>query len=133
MKRISKKERADLTRVVADAQPAKKPLDRLLIREGSKVHVIPVEKIDYIEAQDDYFSVKTDGKKLLKQGTLSSLEEELDPKQFIRIHRSYILNIDRLSKIEPYAKDSRVTILTDGTRLQVSRAGYSKLKDLLGL
>lgn len=131
--RIGKKKTPDLTRLVADAQPRKKPLDRLLIREGSRVHVIPVEKIDYIEAQDDYFLVRAEGKKLLKQGTLSALEEELDPKQFLRIHRSCILNIDRLSKIEPYAKDSRVAILMDGTRLQVSRTGYAKLKELLDL
>ena len=130
---IGRKESRNLPRLVADEQPTKKPLDRLLIREGSKVHVIPVGKIDYIEAQDDYFSVRTEGKKLLKQGTLATLEEELDPQRFLRIHRSYILNIDRLSKIEPYAKDSRVAILTDGTRLQVSRAGYAKLKELLDL
>jgi two-component system LytT family response regulator len=131
--RIGKKGSPDPARLVAEAQPRKKPLDRLLIREGSRVHVIPVEKIDYIEAQDDYFCVKTGGKKLLKQGTLSTLEEELDPKQFLRIHRSYILNIDRLSKIEPYAKDSRVAILNDGTRLQVSRAGYAKLREMLDI
>lgn len=131
--RIGRKGTPGLARLVADAQSTKKPLDRLLIREGSRVHVIPVEKVDYIEAQDDYFCVKTEGKKLLKQGTLSTLEEELDPKRFLRIHRSYILNIDRLSKIEPYAKDSRVAILHDGTRLQVSRTGYAKLKGLLEL
>jgi two-component system LytT family response regulator len=111
----------------------KRPLDRLLIREGSKVHVIPVDRIDYIEAQDDYVAVATEGKKLLKHGTLSALEEELDPRRFLRVHRSYILNIERLSKIEAYAKDSRIAILTTGTRLQVSRAGYAKLKDLLDL
>jgi two-component system LytT family response regulator len=118
---------------LVESRPKPRPVDRLLIREGSKVHVIPVGKIDYIEAQDDYFFVKTEGKKILKQGTLSALEEDLDPKHFLRIHRSYILNIDRLSKIEPYAKDSRVAILTDGTRLQVSRAGYAKLKQMLEL
>ena len=118
---------------LAESMPTPHPIDRLLIREGSKVHVIPVGKIDYIEAQDDYFLVKTEGKKILKQGTLSALEEDLDPKHFLRIHRSYILNIDRLSKIEPYAKDSRVAILTDGTRLQVSRSGYAKLKEMLTL
>ena len=74
---------------------------------------------------------RSEGKKYLKQETLSALEGELDPKHFIRIHRSYILNIERLAKIELYAKDSRVAILTDGTRLQVSRAGYVKLKQLL--
>ena len=129
--RIERREILDFPSLAADARPRKIPVDRILIREGSKVTVIPVEKIDYVEAQDDYFAVRAAGKKLLKQGTLSRLEEELDPKRFIRIHRSYILNIDRLSKIEPYAKDSRVAILNDGTRLQVSRAGYTKLKSLL--
>ena len=129
--RMEKRETPDFPSLAADARPRKAPVDRILIREGSKVNVVPVEKIDYIEAQDDYFAVRTAGKKLLKQGTLSRLEEELDPTRFIRIHRSYILNIDRLSKIEPYAKDSRVAILNDGTRLQVSRAGYAKLKGLL--
>jgi len=119
--------------VAADARPKTIPIDRLLIRDGSKVHVVAVGKIDFVEAQDDYFVVRTEGKKLLKQGTLSRLEEELDPRRFIRIHRSTILNIDRLSKIEPYAKDSRVAILHDGTRLLVSRAGYAKLKTLLEL
>lgn len=132
MERIGKKENPELSKL-ADVRPRTRPLDRLLIREGSKVHVIPVGKIDYIEAQDDYFSVKTEGRKILKQGTLSALEEDLDPKHFLRIHRSYILNIDRLSKIEPYAKDSRVAILVDGTRLQVSRAGYARLKEMLGV
>lgn len=132
-KRLADREKPDLARIAADARRSSRPIDRLLIREGSKVHVIPVEKIDFIEAQDDYFAVKTEGKKLLKQGTLAALEEELDPLHFLRIHRSYILNIDRLSKIEPYAKDSRVAILNDGTRLQVSRAGYAKLKEKLGL
>ncbi len=129
--RIEKKEALDFPTLAMDARPRTVPLDRLLIREGSKVHVIPVGKIDYIEAQDDYFAVKSEGRMYLKQGTLSRLEEDLDPRRFIRIHRSYILNIDRLSKIEPYAKDSRVAILNDGTRLQVSRSGYAKLRMLL--
>jgi len=131
--RIGGNQSPGLSKLAAEAHPKTKPIGRVLIREGSKVHVIPVEKVDYVEAQDDYFAVKAEGKKLLKQGTLSALEQELDPKRFPRIHRSYILNIDRLSKIELYAKDSRVAILTDGTRLQVSRAGYAKLKGLLDL
>ena len=130
--RILKGASQELSTLV-ESRPKPRPIDRLLIREGSKVHVIPVGKIDFIEAQDDYYFVKTEGKKILKQGTLSALEEDLDPKHFLRIHRSYILNIDRLSKIEPYAKDSRVAILTDGTRLQVSRSGYAKLKEMLNL
>jgi two-component system LytT family response regulator len=113
------------------AHAKEKPLERVLVREGSRVHIIPVQKIDFIEAQDDYVCFRSEGKKYLKQETLSALEGEVDPKHFIRIHRSYIMNIERLAKIELYAKDSRVAILTNGTRLQVSRAGYAKLKQFL--
>ncbi len=104
------------------------PLERILVRDGAKVHIIPVESIDYIKAQDDYVSIRTEGRNILKQARLSVLAEQLDATQFIRIHRSYILNVERLAKIEPYAKDSRVAILKDGTRLQVSRAGFARLK-----
>ncbi len=117
--------------VIPPASEGDQPIERILIREGSKVHVIPVERVDYVEAQDDYIAVRTDGKSLLKQHRLSDLEKALDPSRFVRIHRKYILNLDRLARIELYAKDSRVAILKDGTRLQVSRAGYDKLKQLL--
>lgn len=108
-----------------------KPAHRILVKDGAKVHIIPSHEIDYIEAQDDYAAIHAGGRTLLKQCTLGSLEHQLDPAMFIRTHRSYIININRLAKIEPYAKDSRVVILADGTRLQVSRSGYAKLKNLL--
>jgi two-component system LytT family response regulator len=76
-------------------------------------------------------ALKSGGKEYLKQETLGELEAALDPERFIRIHRSYLLNIERLVRLELYAKDSRVAILTDGTRLQVSRSGYARLKPLL--
>ncbi len=120
-----------LAEITANAKPKDSPLERVLIREGSKVHVISVEKIDYIEAQDDYVAIHSDGKSHLKQQRLAKLEELLDGKRFVRIHRSYILNIERLVKIETYAKDSRLAVLKDGTKLQVSRSGYEKLKGLL--
>jgi len=120
-----------IQKIVATVRANDQPLERMLIREGSKVYVIPVEKIDYVEAQDDYISVRAEGKNHLKQHRLSNLEKSLDPARFVRIHRKYILNVDRLARIELYAKDSRVAILKDGTQLQVSRAGYDKLKKLL--
>lgn len=120
-----------LNELVSDVRRAAVPLDRVLIRDGAKVHIVPVATIDYIEAQDDYISIKAEGRSYLKQMTLSALEEQLDASKFIRVHRSYILNIERLSKIEPYAKDSRIAILKDGTRLQMSRAGYRKLREVL--
>jgi two-component system LytT family response regulator len=123
--------REPIAELVQDVRKQNKPLERILIRDGPKVHVIPAEKIDYIEAQDDYICVKTGGKEHLKQETLANLEDLLDQGRFIRIHRSYILNIERLARLELYAKDSRMAILQDGTRLPVSRAGYSRLKPLL--
>ena len=107
------------------------PLERVLVKDGSKVHVIPVDKIDYIEAQDDYVAIKSDGKTHLKQERMTELEKELDATKFVRVHRSYILNLERIARIELYAKDSRMAILKDGTKLLISRAGYDKLKTLL--
>src|SRR5215467_12096574 len=118
----------DLTRT---ARPAGARLGRILIRDGANVHVIPLSKIDYVEAQDDYVCFRSEGKRYMKQQTLADLESALDPSQFVRIHRSYILNIERLAKLELYAKDSHAAILRDGTRLPVSRSGYVRLNSLL--
>ena len=107
------------------------PLDRVVIRDGASVHVVPVDKIDYVEAQDDYVAFRTGGKALLKEQPLGEVETQLDPRRFVRIHRSYLLNIDRLAKVELYAKDSRIAILVDGTKLPLSRAGYQRLQQLL--
>lgn len=107
------------------------PLERVIIRDGADVHVLPVGKIDYVEAQDDYVSFQTQGRALLKEQTLTELETQLDTRRFVRIHRSYILNIERLAKVELYAKDSRVAILQNGTKLPVSRSGYQRLQQLL--
>jgi two-component system, LytTR family, response regulator len=114
----------------AAARPGQ-PLERVVVRDGAQVHVIAVDKIDYVEAQDDYVAFRTAGRTLLKEQTLGDLEAQLDPRRFVRIHRSYLLNLDRLARVELYAKDSRIAILTDGTRLPVSRAGNQRLQDLL--
>jgi two-component system, LytTR family, response regulator len=107
------------------------PIERVLIRDGSRVHVLPVGQIDYVEAQDDYVCFKSEGRQYLKDQTMAALEASLDPARFVRIHRSYLLNVERLARVELYAKDSRVAILRDGTRLPVSRAGYARLSKLL--
>lgn len=120
-----------LNSLMQDVRRAGAPVDRILIRDGAHVHIVPVAAISFLEAQDDYVSIKTEGKSYLKQTTLSALAEQLDPNRFIRIHRSFILNIERLSRIEPYAKDSRVAILHDGSRLPVSKSGYARIKKLL--
>jgi len=114
------------------ARPPEQHVERIVVKDGARVHIIPVDKLDYAEAQDDYVELHSQGKSFLKQQTISSLEAALDPQCFVRIHRSVIVNLERVAKIEPYAKDSRVAVLTDGTQLQVSRAGYDRLKALLG-
>ena len=111
--------------------PGERP-QRLAVRDGTRVHVIPLEKLDYAEAQDDYVALHSGGKSYLKQQTIGSLESLLDPARFVRIHRSAIVNLERVARIEPYAKESRVAILTDGTRLPVSRSGYARLLEAMG-
>ena len=120
---------SDLTQA---ARPPEQHLERIVVKDGARVHIIQVDKLDYAEAQDDYVELHSQGKSYLKQQTISSLESALDPQRFVRIHRSIIVNLERVTKIEPYAKDSRVAVLADGTQLQVSRAGYDRLKTLLG-
>ncbi len=114
------------------ARAPQQHLQRIVVKDGARVHIIPVDRLDYAEAQDDYVALHSLGKSFLKQQTISSLETALDPQQFVRIHRSTIVNLERVAKIEPYAKDSRVAVLSDGTQLQVSRAGYERLRALLG-
>lgn len=117
--------------LAAAARPPDRRLERVVVRDGAKVDVIPCDKLDYIEAQDDYVLLYAEGKRRLKQQTISALEAALDPSRFVRIHRSYIVNVERVKGIEPYAKDSRVALLAGGVRLPVSRAGYARLKALL--
>jgi two-component system LytT family response regulator len=118
--------------LAAAARPPGRALERVLIREQGRVHVLPVERIDFVEAQDDYLCFVSGGKRQRKQQTMADIEAQLDRARFVRIHRSFLLNIERLARIEPYAKDSWLAILTDGSRLPVSRTGYSRLKELMG-
>jgi len=129
--RIQAKESVPVEDLVAEARPRQGPVERVLIRDGAQVHVIPADRIDYVEAQDDYVCFKADAKDYLKDQTMAAVEALLDPTRFVRIHRSYLLNIERIARVELYAKDSRVAILRDGRRLPVSRAGYARLAKLL--
>lgn len=117
--------------LAAAARPPQQFLERVVVKDGTRVTLIPIPKLDYVEAQDDYVALASQGKKHLKQQTIASLEACLDPKCFVRIHRSYIVNLERVVRIEPYGKDSRLAILSDGARLPVSRTGYARLQSLL--
>jgi len=129
--RLESKDPFPPTELVSTARPPGAYVERIAIRDGANVHVLPVSKIDYIEAQDDYVCFRSEGKRLLKQQTLAEIEGAMNPSQFVRVHRSYILNIDRLAKLELYAKDSHAAILRDGTRVPVSRSGYTRLNEVL--
>ncbi len=118
--------------LAAAARPPGQTLERIVLRDGTKIHIIPIAKLDYVEAQDDYTALHTEKKSYLKQQTIASFEAQLDPQKFVRIHRSYIVNLDRIVRIEPYTRDSRVVVLRDGEQLPVSRPGYARLKSLLG-
>lgn len=117
--------------LASSARPAAQFLERLVVKDGTRVYVIPVAKLDYAEAQDDYVALCTEGKKHLKQQTISSLESALDPQRFLRIHRSYIVNLEKVTKIEPYSKDNHVVVLANGSQLPVSRSGYARLRAFL--
>ena len=129
--RIGTRDALPAKALVAEARAARSPLERILIRDKADVHVIPVAKIDYFESQDDYVSLKVGDKTLLKEQTLSELEQLLDPGRFVRIHRRYLLNVARLAKIEQSVTDSRVAVLHDGTEIPISRSGYAKLREIL--
>ena len=126
--RIAPSSAADLKRA---AQPPGQYLSRIVIKDGARVHILPVAQIEYIEAQDDYVALHSGGKTYLKQQTISSLEASLDPALFIRVHRSFVVNLERVTKIEPYTKDTRIAILSGGAQVPVSRAGYMRLKELM--
>jgi two-component system LytT family response regulator len=109
-----------------------RPLQRIVVRgDDGAIQVIPIPRVDYVEADDDAIVIVTAGARIRKQQPIGELAAELDPDRFVRVHRSYLLNIERVEKIELYSKDSRVAILRDGTRLPVSRTGYARLKELL--
>jgi two-component system LytT family response regulator len=115
--------------LAAAVRPPGEPLQRVIVKDGAKVQVIPVARIDWIEAQDDYVAIHAEGRSHLKNETLAEIADVLDPSLFVRIHRSYVLNIERLARLELSSKDARIAVLKDGQVLPVSRAGYARLKE----
>ena len=113
------------------ARPGRGHAERVLVRDGADVHVVAAADLDWARAVDDYVELHAGGRTLRKQQTLAALAARLDPQRFVRVHRSFVVNVERLARVELYAKDSRVAILRDGTRLPLSRAGFARLRELL--
>lgn len=112
------------------AQPVGK-LERLLVRERNQVHVLALDTVACVEAQDDYIQIHCPGKTYLKTQSLSDLETRLDPALFVRVHRSWIINLAQLKNIERLAKDSFVAVLHTGQQVPISRAGHARIKALI--
>ena len=106
-------------------------LERIVVKTGSKIHVITIDHIQYLESQDDYVMIHTGKGRYLKQKTMKFYEERLDPKHFVRIHRSYIVKISEIDRLELMEKESYVLWLKNQTKLKVSKTGYPKLKQAL--
>lgn len=106
---------------------------RVVVKEGGNIRIIPIHEIQYIEAYDDYVKIFTQKEMFLKKKTMSFYEQMLDPAQFIRVHRSYILQLNQLTRIEPLEKDTHVALLKNGNRIPLSKTGYVKLKGVLGV
>jgi len=107
--------------------------NRIVVKDGNKIKIIPVNKIHYLEAADDYVKIITAEGSFLKKRTMGFFEQSLSAFQFVRVHRSYIVNTQLITRIDVYEKDSHLLLLTTGEKLPVSKAGYSKLKEVLGI
>lgn len=107
--------------------------NRVVVKEAGNIRIIPVTEIQYLEAHDDYVKIFTVKEMFLKKKTMSFYENMLDPTQFVRVHRSYIVQLSQITRIEPLEKDNHVAKLKSGVKIPLSKSGYTKLKSVLGL
>ena len=107
--------------------------NRVVVKDGGKIKIIPIAQIQYLEAADDYVKIHTADGVFLKNKTMQYFENQLPPQQFVRIHRSYMVQVQLITRIDPYEKDSHLALLSTGVRLPVSKTGYLKLKEILGI
>jgi two-component system, LytTR family, response regulator len=119
--------------IVETALQAPLQSNRIVVKDNGKIKIIPVAQLQYLEAADDYVKIYIAEGCFLKKQTMQYFEDNLPTTEFIRIHRSYIINAQLITRIDPHEKDSHLVLLTTGVRLPVSKAGYSKLRDVLGI
>ena len=130
--RLANRSPRDPEALAAASRPSGTWLERIVVRDGARVHFIPVDKLLAARAQDDYVELSSEGRTFLKSQTLANLAAGLDPRRFVRVHRSHLVRVDGIARLEAYARGSHVAILTDGSRIPVSREGHARLKSLLG-
>lgn len=119
--------------VIETAAQSPAQQNRVVVKDGNKIKIIPVNQIHYLEAADDYAKIITVDGSFLKKRTMNFFEQSLSAFHFVRIHRSYIVNTQMITRIDAYEKDSHLVLLNTGAKLPVSKAGYAKLKEVLGI
>lgn len=115
------------------ASEAPQQQERVVVKINGKIKIIPVEDIEYIEAADDYARIYTREGNFLKNKTMAFFEHSLPSSDFVRVHRSYILHVRQVTRIEPYEKDQQIALLRGGAKIPISKSGYARLKQVLGL
>jgi two-component system LytT family response regulator len=129
----SQQNNSSIEKIVETAAASPAQQNRVVVKDGSKIKIIPVHHIHYLEAADDYVKIIGNDGSFLKKRTMAFFEKSLEPFQFVRVHRSYIVNTQLITRIDPYEKDSHLLLLTTGEKIPVSKAGYAKLKGILGI
>jgi two-component system LytT family response regulator len=119
--------------VVATALQSSAQNNRIVLKDNGKIKIIPLAQVQYLEAADDYVKIHTAEGSFLKKKTMQFFEDSLPPQEFIRVHRSYIVSTHLITRIIPHEKESHLALLTSGVQLPVSKAGYAKLKTVLGI
>lgn len=125
-------EKEKIQKVMETAAPVQNQ-NRVVIKDGSKIRIIPIREVIRLEADDDYVKIYTEQGNFVKKKTLQHFEDTLSAEHFLRVHRSHLINITHITRIDPYEKNSHVALLKNGERISVSRGGYQKLKETLRL
>ncbi len=133
LKRLKEGNAPEKKSLYGSTLPGGGPLRRIVVKESSEIIIIPVENIIFIEAEDDYVMIHLRDKKYLKQKTMNFFEKNLDPLHFLRVHRSYIVRLDQISKIEAYERSANIAILRDGRTIPISRSGFNRMKETLDI
>ncbi|WP_154858171.1 LytR/AlgR family response regulator transcription factor [Cyclobacterium xiamenense] len=118
-------------RAIGEERATRDYLQRVVVKAGNNIHILPIDAIAYFSAEGDYVKIVCDGKGYLKLGTMGYFEKVLNPNEFTRIHRSYLVNVSMISKIEPFQKENFLVYLKEGTHLPVSKTGMGKLRKAL--
>ena len=108
-------------------------LDRISVKDGARIHIIPIKEIFYLQACGDYVTLFTTSGQHVKEQTMKYFERSLPSPEFVRIHRSYIVNTEQILRVELFGKETYQLLLKNGVKLRVSLSGYRLLKERLGI